>query len=243
MIYTAQINANWSMNTVNYTPAAYRAYLQMSYRKHILVEDDREKMITVASLDELASEIEQDINVDVDNADFLLAFQEPITNREKVDHIYASVVDTPYAHKLIKLTDGIFIEPANTSFDGNLSCDLDSTLRTRVDELLRLLLARGIVVPQLTEVKDYLFLHPDMPEVLPSVAQVISEQFATQTQLSLEVYNDPEVKDKNLTFYVRQQQYDANILDSIKAAREKYRKYLVGKSGWIHLTTDFDYPG
>ncbi len=99
-----------------------------------------------------------------------------------------------------------------------------------------------IAIPELAAVRDYLVDYPDMADLLPSVCKATREQFENDTQLSLEVYRDPEIDDKYLTLYIRQQQYDEYILDSIKSVWAEYQDNLIGKSGCILVTTDFDLP-
>ena len=59
------------------------------------------------------------------------------------------------------------------------------------------------------------------------------------TQLSLEVYHDPEIEDEYLTLYVRQADYDEHVLSTIEDIRAGYEGELAGRSGWLLVTTDF----
>jgi hypothetical protein len=227
---------------IGYTPTDYRAYLQMSHRRHMLVKDSREKFGAAMRLAELGAEIEQDYDIDIDDADFLINCDEPISNQDKVNYIYTIVANMPYTCKLVKFDDLDFNLGVSPEFISGSSQEAVVNSTTEIDKAIAQLISEGIIVPQPSEVSDYLHLNSDLLEVLPHITKAISEQFKTPTQLSLEIYSDPEVEDTYLTLYVRQQVYDANILDSIKAVREKFSRHLVGKSGWVHLTTDFDYP-
>jgi hypothetical protein len=100
-----------------------------------------------------------------------------------------------------------------------------------------------VKIPNPSEVADYLYDHLDMGWVLLVACQAACDTFENEAQLCLEVYRDPEIDDKYLVLYVRQEHYEADILDKIDSASAKYEKELVGKSGWFLLTTDFRPPG
>jgi len=98
------------------------------------------------------------------------------------------------------------------------------------------------MVPQPAEVRDYLLRYPDMTDLLLSVCKMARERFGAPTQLSLEVYHDPEIEDEYLTLYVRQENYDEQILDKVESICAEYEKMIAGRSGWLLVTTDFQPP-
>jgi hypothetical protein len=100
----------------------------------------------------------------------------------------------------------------------------------------------GVIIPKPNEVEIYLKMYPDITDVLISLCRRVVEDFGKEAQLSLEVYRDPEIEDQYPTIYVRQKHYDRNIIKRIEAIRSGYEQDLVGKSGWILLTTDFRSP-
>ena len=99
-----------------------------------------------------------------------------------------------------------------------------------------------VLIPQYNWVYDYLLGHPDMSAILLPVCKAVKEKFRNQAQLSLEVYRDPEIDDEYLTLYVRQEEYDENIMNEIKKVRASFEELLAGKSGWLLTTTDFMAP-
>ncbi len=131
---------------------------------------------------------------------------------------------------------------------GNLtSCVLahpgtTSDVTTQIETVLRCLDSGQILIPQPTEVRDYLLRYPDMTELLLSVSELAWARFGTDAQLSAEVYHDPEIEDEYLTLYVRQDTYDDHVLDMIDEIRVRYESALIGKSGWLLVTTDFQPP-
>lgn len=88
------------------------------------------------------------------------------------------------------------------------------------------------------EIKEYLLESPDVIGVIAQIAPVVRASLP-DAQLALEVYRDPEVDDKHLVLYARFENYDQLAMRRIRNAREKIRGHLVGKRGWLHLTTDF----
>jgi hypothetical protein len=91
-------------------------------------------------------------------------------------------------------------------------------------------------------VRDYLLRYADMIDLVLSVCTSAREKFSAPTQLSLELYRDPEIEDEYLTLYVRQKNYEANILDTIENISAPFDAELSTKSGWLLATTDFSPP-
>ena len=112
----------------------------------------------------------------------------------------------------------------------------------QIEKVLYQLQQDGITIPRPSEVRDYLISYPDMTDLLLSACDLARQQFDSQVQLSLEVYHDPEIEDEYLTLYIRQQNYDEDILDTIEDICALYEGKLAGKSGWFLVTTDFRSP-
>lgn len=124
-----------------------------------------------------------------------------------------------------------------------------SYLRTSTGSISRILEALSelkdyrIEMPQLQGVISYLREHEDMLGLVSAVCRVArTECFPNGTQLSLELYHDPEIEDEYLTLYVRQEEYNRDTLRKIKAILSGYGEMLAGKSGWLLVTTDFEQP-
>jgi len=113
---------------------------------------------------------------------------------------------------------------------------------SQIEKVLNWLLQNWIVIPQPAAVRDYLLHYPDMTNLLPSVCSIALEKFGMYTQLSLEVYRDPEIEDEYLTLYVRQKCYDEHIMDMIEDICAEYEGELAERSGWLLVTTDFRPP-
>ena len=81
-----------------------------------------------------------------------------------------------------------------------------------------------------------------MVDPLTLIGKVAANRFGGSAQLSLELYQDPEVEDSYLTLYVRQEPYDADILDQIEDVSRLFDAELATLSGWLLITTDFGAP-
>ncbi len=112
-----------------------------------------------------------------------------------------------------------------------------------VEPLMEQLRAQGIRIPRPAEVRDYLTRYPDVVAVTSKACELVSAEFAGQAELSLELYVDPEIDDRYLTLYVRQNTYDPDIMEMIERVQEGYDCELDGSSGWFLITTDFQPPG
>lgn len=88
------------------------------------------------------------------------------------------------------------------------------------------------------EVREYLFEFPEMLDVIPKAIAAARKQFPN-AQLSLQVYQDPEMDDKYLALYVRLERYDDFIMEHIEVAEAEFIELLANKKGWLQLTTDF----
>lgn len=116
---------------------------------------------------------------------------------------------------------------------------MDTSIVSKVETLIEVLVRSWIAIPFVSEVRDYLLRYPDIIDVLWVASRTAVEKFASKAQLSLELYQDPEINDEYLALYVRQSQYSEEIMSEIEEARKTYLGHLVGKKGWFVLTTDF----
>jgi len=112
----------------------------------------------------------------------------------------------------------------------------------QVEDVLFALRSKGIAIPRPADVRDYLVQYPDIIDLLLQVGFSASRRFGPATELSLELYRDPEIDDEYLTLYVRQASYDEHILDEIEDVSAEYERELAGRSGWLLVTTDFRPP-
>jgi len=98
-----------------------------------------------------------------------------------------------------------------------------------------------IVVPQPAAVQSYLNRHPDMVDIVAQMGQRLQQEFGDTMQVALEFYRDPEADDEYLTYSLRAEKYEDDVMDRIDAVSDEYDSDLANKSGWLLVTTDF-YP-
>ena len=111
-----------------------------------------------------------------------------------------------------------------------------------IETMLEYLASIQVIVPNPEEVCDYLSRYPDIIELVMLACEETRSRFLLSTQLSLELYRDPEIDDQYLTLYVRQSKYEENIMDKIEEIRLPYSDELADKTGYLLLTTDFQFP-
>jgi hypothetical protein len=100
----------------------------------------------------------------------------------------------------------------------------------------------GIRVPDVREVAAYLDQHPDLARRLPTIGAEMRQAFGPGVELSLELYQDPEMADRCLTMYVRQDKYAPDFFERIQAVSERFDHDLEGSAGYFLVTTDFARP-
>jgi len=111
-----------------------------------------------------------------------------------------------------------------------------------IDEMLKYLALMKILIPKPDDVKYYLHQYPDIIDLIQYVCDETRNRFKLPTQISLELYRDPEIDDQYLTIYVRQKEYEKDIADKIDEIRSSYCNELADKSGYFLLTTDYQVP-
>jgi hypothetical protein len=115
-------------------------------------------------------------------------------------------------------------------------------LTPRITALLKQLEASGVVIPQPNDVWNYLLRHSDILDLIALTGREARNLFPQPNQLALEIYRDYESGDRSLTLYVRQNQYEKDIMERIDLIRDKLREV---RSDWFipfFLTTDFNFP-
>lgn len=111
-----------------------------------------------------------------------------------------------------------------------------------VKDVLEVLKAMHVMIPEASEVSEYLLAHPDLGSLIPPICCKLIKTFPEDAKLFLEIYRDPEIHDEYLTIYVRKNVYEEQILDCIDEAMAEFELALGSASGWLLVTTDFLLP-
>lgn len=114
--------------------------------------------------------------------------------------------------------------------------------RSRLSRLVQDLRKKGVLVPDVVGVGNYLADHPNIEHLLFSVCDSAIKEFGVEAQLSLELYEDPEIPDNYLMLYIRQEKYQKDIMNRIKAVWSSYKNSPDRKLGRLFVTTDFGPP-
>lgn len=126
------------------------------------------------------------------------------------------------------------------------NCDIapivEADITTSIEEMLKYLALMKILIPKPDEIKYYLSQYPDIIDLIQCVCYETRNRFKLPTQISLELYSDPEINDQYLTIYIRQKEYEKDIMDKIEEIWTLYCNKLTEKSGYFLLTTDFQFP-
>jgi hypothetical protein len=108
--------------------------------------------------------------------------------------------------------------------------------------VLKQLSSEKIDVPKRREVLSYMTRHKQLAKLLPAIGAQIRLAFGPEAELSLEIHRDPEIDDRYLTLYVRQETYDSRIMEKIEAESRQFNDRLEQVSGYLLFTTDFRRP-
>jgi hypothetical protein len=116
-------------------------------------------------------------------------------------------------------------------------------LNVRIEKTILSLVQKNIKIPHPDEIRNYLLEYPDIMNIIEKITPVVVGYFAIKSQISLEVYHDPEFSDSYLIMYVRQDTYKDDIIDRLdKINEEIIRNMTEDMAGWISVTTDFNFP-
>ncbi|HMF15354.1 MAG TPA: hypothetical protein VKE94_23730 [Gemmataceae bacterium] len=103
-------------------------------------------------------------------------------------------------------------------------------------------LEEGLLVPDRKAVRAYLRRHRDLAAHLPAVRDAAREEFGSEAELTLDLYQDPDRRDRYLTLYVRLDSYDRETMARIDRLSTHFEPRLARASGYLLLTTDFRPP-
>ncbi len=100
-----------------------------------------------------------------------------------------------------------------------------------------------VIITKAEDIEAYLVDHRELEPLLDAICNKARVEFGNSTELSLQVYRDPEIEERYLTLYVRQETYDPVIIDRIETMCEAFHRELETTNGYLLVTTDFRKPG
>jgi hypothetical protein len=110
----------------------------------------------------------------------------------------------------------------------------------KVNRLLQNL-PKDIRINNINSIRDYLIEFPDIIDIIPKAVNS-AKKYLPNAQIVLDFYIDPEIDDEYPIIYVRAEKYDDKFIGLLDKAENEFLKDLIGKKGWILLTTDFGKP-
>ncbi len=120
--------------------------------------------------------------------------------------------------------------------------DVAHGMTHEVKDLLEVLKAMHVMIPESSEISEYLLAHLDLCGMIPMICSKLIKTFSEDAKLFLEIYRDPEIHDEYLTLYIRKNEYEEMILDRIDEVMSEFEPALGSASGWLLVTTDFLLP-
>jgi len=115
-----------------------------------------------------------------------------------------------------------------------------------IEETFEYLTSIQVIIPNSEEVREYLHQYPDIIELVKFACEETRSRFPSSTQLSLELYYDPEFEDEYLILYIRQEKYADDIMNIVDDIRDNinsaYEYEFTTRSGELFVTTDFNFP-
>lgn len=116
------------------------------------------------------------------------------------------------------------------------------TVNPQIEKLLEELKTQGVLIPEPDQVKSYLSQYPSLMEKLPAICTKVKTIPQNPAEFSLEVRKSIESQEEVFTLYVRQNQYDEQLLSKLLDAMEEFEEWHSRQEGWIFVTTDFQLP-
>ncbi len=153
-----------------------------------------------------------------------------------------------YFHTLLSPLSSSFLVPKtpfeylSMAFPHKTEQTGSSSNSRTIEDLFESLERDLIFISDPSDVREYLYKYPDIIGLIKFVGELITDKFDINSQVTLEVFHDPEVDDSYLTFYIRQKDYEDDIMDKIDEISERFEPYLQDVKGWLLVTTDFSPP-
>jgi hypothetical protein len=105
---------------------------------------------------------------------------------------------------------------------------------------LGLNLPAEIVVKQPGEIAQYLRTRPTLTRIVSDMAIALVEEFrGERSEIELAVYQDPEIDDHYLIYYVRVPQYDDTFAPRLHGVWARVDSRCSPSREWIQVSTDY----
>lgn len=82
-----------------------------------------------------------------------------------------------------------------------------------------------VKLEEIDQIRSYLLQFPDLLDIIPKVIHSAKERFP-EGQLTLNIYQDPEIEDQYLVLYVRLEHYNKKTLERLEEAEAAFLEAL-----------------
>ncbi len=111
-----------------------------------------------------------------------------------------------------------------------------------IDVLLSELAENKVYIVNEGEVLSYVNDYPETTRYIIAVVPALRKRLGNDVEISLKLYKDPEIDDRYLTIYVREDPYRDDLLDIVDETAAPYINLLDSLKSWVLVTTDFRQP-
>jgi hypothetical protein len=94
----------------------------------------------------------------------------------------------------------------------------------QIEQVLSQVKQLEILIPDMDDVQNYLIHFPDIIDLIIPICMLVKEKFWHPTQISLEVYHDPEIIDEYISIEIRQNNYDRSVMKRIEEIGIDFRQ-------------------
>jgi hypothetical protein len=117
-----------------------------------------------------------------------------------------------------------------------------SDITLEIERILNWLQMHRVHIHKPEEIRKQLLIDSSLLESLPCIVESANRHLRSNMQLSLELYRDREINYNHLCLYLRQDEYQDDILDIIDLIGDECSSSLPDSLACIHATTDFQPP-
>lgn len=165
-------------------------------------------------------------------------------NQDKKARKRSEVSDCIYVwdtNKKEMITHKIKEDPFNIECERSSAFALNSEFM-HVEKFLKGFQKFRGVIENPSEVRDYLYRHPDILNLASFVCGLVYRNFDSNIQLLIDINDNDEPHSEYLALFLRAPYYDDSVMDRIEKIQNNYFDLLGGMTGWFLFTTDFQLP-
>ena len=100
----------------------------------------------------------------------------------------------------------------------------------------------GVLVRDGRELSEYISKYPQVGRAVIEVIPPLARAFSADSQVSLEFFRSQSEADSYPVFFIRQSNYQPDIMARIGDFLGRHEEHFSFSSGWLGVTTDFRPP-